>query len=79
MQQAHYLNRLCTTCCEHQFGQDAIEWAVLSGWITLTYILDLDMALLMDAATGDYDRICAAYHAHCRQMEAAETLHQLAA
>ena len=58
----NYLLTLITLCSEEQFGQDAVEWAILSGWIKLTYHRDTDLRTIMD----QYDQICEAYQRVCR-------------
>jgi hypothetical protein len=44
-----YLLQLQEQCSQEQFGQDAVEWAVVSGWITLTYNLENDVRTIMGA------------------------------
>jgi hypothetical protein len=53
----NYLLKLQEQCSVQQFGQDAIEWAVISGWIKLTYHLDDDVRIIMD----QYDNLIDAY------------------
>ena len=33
-----YLLNLLTLCSDEQFGQDAVEWAIMNGNIHLTYL-----------------------------------------
>jgi len=53
----NYLLNVLQHCSEEQFGQDAIEWAILSGMVTLSYDLDLDVHAIMSR----YDQIIEAY------------------
>lgn len=53
----NYLLRLLQQCSEEKFGQDAIEWAVVSGRVGLTYDLDRDVGEIMPK----YDEIIEAY------------------
>ena len=63
----NYLLTLLQHCSEEKFGQDAIEWAIVQGHVTLTYDLEKDVRQIMgndpnggrDAVT--YDRIIQAY------------------
>jgi len=70
MMLAGYLLRLVTLCSEEQCGQDAIEWAVLSSWIHLTYDLETDLRSIMGEpntpGTGRYSDIIEAYQRVCR-------------
>ncbi len=43
----NYLLKILENCSEHQFGQDAVEWAIVSGWITLTGDLQTDLKTIM--------------------------------
>jgi len=47
------------------FGQEAVEWAILSGLITLTYDLEQDLRLIMGEPgkpeTGAYPSIVEAF------------------
>ena len=52
-----YLLNLLHQCSEEKFGQDAIEWAVISGLVRLTYHLDDDVREVMTR----YDEIIEAY------------------
>ena len=77
----NYLLELLTLCSDEQFGQDAIEWAILSGHVQLTYHREADLRLILGQPghpeTGEYDAMCDAYRAHCRQQEAANPLEEL--
>jgi hypothetical protein len=53
----NYLLNLLQQCSEHKFGQDAIEWAIVSGLVSLTYDLDQDI----HATMSRYDEIIEAY------------------
>jgi hypothetical protein len=53
----NYLLNLLQQCSEEQFGQDAIEWAVLSGRVRLTYDLERDVRECMSR----YDEIIVGY------------------
>lgn len=54
----NYLLRLQESVSEHSFGQEAVEHAVFTGLLKLTYEFDQDVA----NAVLNYDRICDAYH-----------------
>jgi len=58
----NYLLTVITQCSDQQFGQDAVEWAVNTGRITLSYNLQTDLETIM-GKPGElpetYDRICA--------------------
>ena len=53
----NYLLRLLEECSEEQFGQHAIEWAVVTGLVRLTYDFDRDVRESMSR----YDEIIEAY------------------
>lgn len=53
----NYVLNLLQQCSEEKFGQDAIEWAVVSGLVRLTYDLDCDIRQTMSR----YDEIIEAY------------------
>ena len=53
----NYLLNLLQQCSEEKFGQDAIEWAVVSGMVHLTYDLERDVRESMSR----YDQIIEAY------------------
>ena len=53
----NYLLKLLEQCSEEKFGQDAVEWAVGSGLVRLTYDLDSDVRESMSR----YDEIIEAY------------------
>ena len=52
-----YLLKVLHQCSEEKFGQDAIEWAIVSGFVRLTYNLDSDIREVMSR----YDLIIEAY------------------
>jgi hypothetical protein len=53
----NYLLNLLQQCSEGKFGQDAIEWAIISGRVRLTYNLDRDIRQTMSR----YDEIIEGY------------------
>jgi hypothetical protein len=53
----NYLLNLLQQCSEEKFGQDAIEWAIVSGRVRLTYDLEHDIHETMSR----YDEIIEAY------------------
>ena len=53
----NYLLNLLQQCSEEKFGQDAIEWSVVSGLVHLTYDLERDVRETMSR----YDEIIQAY------------------
>ncbi len=53
----NYILRLLEQCSEERFGQDAIEWAVVTGLVRLTYDFDRDVHESMSR----YDEIIEAY------------------
>jgi hypothetical protein len=52
-----YLLNLLQQCSEEKFGQDAIEWAIFSGLVRLTYDLESDVRESMSR----YDEIIEGY------------------
>jgi hypothetical protein len=69
----NYLLTLLEQCSVQQFGQDAIEWAIVAGFVRLSYELDDDVRSIMLR----YDEIIEAYR---RSMPAAnEELRKAAA
>ena len=65
----NYLLNLLYQCSVEQFGQDAIEWAIVSGIVHLTYNSDQDVHQIMSR----YDEIIEAYH-----LSAAQTVRERA-
>lgn len=53
----NYVLTLLQQCSEKQFGQDAIEWAIVTGLVRLSYDLDADVRSIMSR----YDEIIEAY------------------
>ena len=53
----NYLLSLLLQCSEEQFGQDAIEWAIVTGLVRLSYEVDNDVRSIMLR----YDEIIEAY------------------
>ena len=75
-QMKNYLLRILELCSDQQFGQDAVEWAIVSGHVPLTYDLEADLIRIMGPPgfpeLGEYDDICAAYRRYCNQHEAVD-------
>jgi hypothetical protein len=42
-----YVGNLICLCSDERLGQDAVEWAIVSGHITLTYNLSQDLRTIM--------------------------------
>ena len=59
----NYLLNLLQQCSEEKFGQDAIEWAIVSGLVRLTYDLDGDVGECMSR----YDEIIEGYRSSLAQ------------
>jgi hypothetical protein len=53
----NYLLELLQQCSEEKFGQDAIEWSIVSGLVRLTYDSDRDIRECMSR----YDEIIEGY------------------
>jgi hypothetical protein len=53
----NYLLKVLEHCSEEQFGQDAIEWAIESGMVRLSYQFDDDVRSIMLR----YDQIIEGY------------------
>ena len=53
----NYLLNLLQQCSEEQFGQEAVEWAIVSGFVRTTYDLDSDVHEIMSR----YDEIIERY------------------
>ncbi len=63
MQMKRYLEQLWHRCSDEAFGQDAVEWGVLSGHVRLTYDLDTDLRTIMgDACHPSQPRACPDCH-----------------
>ena len=63
-----YFETVLHHCSDQRTGQDAVEWAIVSGLVTLTYDLDTDLRTIME----QYSEIITAYQAHLHR-EAAPT------
>lgn len=61
----NYLLKVIENCSEHAFGQDSVEWAIITGRVTLTGNLQTDLIKIMGEPgkpeTGMYDQICEDY------------------
>ena len=61
----NYLIGLVCLCSEEAFGQDAVDWAIETGLVQLTYHREQDLRLIMGEPgkpeTGQYDAIIEAY------------------
>jgi hypothetical protein len=53
----NYLLTLLQRCSEEQFGQNVIEWAIVTGLVRLSYELDADVRSIMSR----YDELIEAY------------------
>ena len=53
----NYLLTLLQRCSEEQFGQNVIEWAIVTGRVRLSYELDADVRSIMSR----YDELIEAY------------------
>ena len=73
----NYLLRVQEECSSEQFPQEAIEWACISGWVTLTGDLDTDVHAIMGENGSNYDAIITAYRNYSRNMEAQDAMMQL--
>jgi hypothetical protein len=73
-----YLENIVHLCSDQQFGQDAVEWAIVSGHVPLTYDLQADLVRIMGPPgfpeMGLYDDLCADYRRYCDQHEASKQL-----
>lgn len=71
MLQKRYLETLLHRCADEAFGQDAVEWAILSGALSLTYDLDTDLRAIFGAREGGegsrYDEFCESWRRQCAQ------------
>ena len=63
----NYLLNLLQQCSEEQFGQEVIEWAILSGKVHLSYDLDEDVRAIM----ARYDELIEAYRRSAAHLEGA--------
>lgn len=70
----NYLLKVLENCSEHQFGQDAVEWAIITGRVQLTGVLETDLRAIMGnpgELPETYDRIIEEYRSACADREAA--------
>lgn len=77
MMTGKYLLELLERCSDEKFGQDAIDFAITTGEITLTYNLEADcrriFAPVAEPETPNakpetvYDRLCATWRQVCRE------------
>ncbi len=67
----NYLLKLPHLCSDERFGQEAVEWAIVSGHIKLTYSLERDLRLIMGEPgkpeTGLYSSLIEAYQREVRR------------
>lgn len=72
----NYLLTILHLCSDQQFGQDAVEWAISTGRVTLSYNLDQDLRTIMGEPgkpeTGMYCEITEAYRRACRERDLAQ-------
>ena len=66
-----YLLEIQHHCSDHLFGQEAVEWAIITGRVKLTGELQTDLRTIMGQPgrpeTGLYDEIVTSYQAQCRE------------
>jgi hypothetical protein len=74
----NYLLTVLENCSDEQFGQEAVEWAILTGRVVLTYDLETDLKTIMGCvphgpsepnrgSETNYDRIIEAYRRQCQE------------
>jgi hypothetical protein len=67
----NYLLELLHLCSDDQLGQDALEWAMVSGHLALTYNLQKDLRLIMGEPgkpeTGKFPDVLEAYQRMVQQ------------
>jgi hypothetical protein len=67
----NYMLELLHRCSDQQLGQDAVEWAIVSGHIRLSYDLEADLRLIMGEPgkpeTGKYPDLVEHYQRMVRQ------------
>jgi len=67
----NYFLELLYHCSEEQLGQDAVEWAILSGHIKLSYNLEQDLRTIMGEPdkpeTGKFKEMVEAYQRMVQQ------------
>jgi hypothetical protein len=68
---SNYLLTLLENCSEQQTGQDAVEWAIVTGRVKLTYDLQADLVTIMGEPgkpdTGKYGEIIEGYQKVCQE------------
>jgi hypothetical protein len=68
-----YLENIVCLCSPHKFGQDAVEWAILSGHVKLAFNQQEDLINIMGQPgkpeTGLYDTIIEEYQTMIRDGE----------
>jgi hypothetical protein len=73
----NYLLRVQEACSEEMFGQDAVEWEIISGWVTLTGDLDTDTKAVMGEGGVNYDAIITAYRSYQANMEVQNQMEEI--
>ena len=72
----NYLLTVLENCSDEKFGQEAVEWAIVTDRVTLSYNLETDLKTIMgdsvtmpDKSPGEtnYDRIIEAYRRQCQE------------
>lgn len=74
----NYLLTVLENCSDEKFGQEAVEWDIVTGRVTLTYNLKTDLKTIMgdcvtatmpDRPAGEtnYDRMIEAYRRQCQE------------
>jgi hypothetical protein len=74
----NYLLTVLENCSDEKFGQEAVEWAIVTGRVVLTYNLETDLKTIMgdcvtantsDRPAGEtnYDRIIEDYRRQCQE------------
>lgn len=65
----NYLLKILENCSDQKFGQDAVEWAIVSGHVTLTGNLQTDLRAILGEPgkpqTGRYDEFCEKWRRVC--------------
>lgn len=68
----NYLLKILENCSEHQFGQDAVEWAIVTEQVRLTGDLETDLRAILGEPgkpeTGRYDEFCALWRQACGEI-----------
>ena len=69
----NYLLTVLENCSDEKFGQEAVEWAILTGRVKLTHNLETDLKTIMEcvphgpSGETNYDRIIEAYRRQCQE------------